>query len=52
MAVKPVALFHVLSATIWTGGHLVLALGVLPDALRRRDRAAVAAFDWEDGSEP
>lgn len=45
MAFKLVILFHVLGATIWAGGHLVLALGVLPDALRRRDPAPVAAFE-------
>ena len=28
-----VLLLHVLGATVWTGGHLVLALGVLPGAL-------------------
>jgi len=25
---------HALAATVWTGGHLVLDLGVLPRALR------------------
>jgi putative copper export protein len=28
-------LLHVLGATVWTGGHLVLALTVLPRALRQ-----------------
>ena len=45
MDVKLIILVHVLGATIWTGGHLVLALGVLPDALRRRDPSSVAAFE-------
>lgn len=27
---------HVLGATVWTGGHLVLALSVLPKALKAR----------------
>ncbi|MDH3570137.1 MAG: copper resistance protein CopD, partial [Gemmatimonadota bacterium] len=45
MDIKLVILVHVLGATIWTGGHLVLALGVLPDALRRRDPSSVAAFE-------
>ncbi|NJM13090.1 MAG: hypothetical protein HC889_15595 [Synechococcaceae cyanobacterium SM1_2_3] len=26
---------HLLGAALWTGGNLVLALGVLPDALRQ-----------------
>jgi putative copper export protein len=45
MDVKLIILVHVLGATIWTGGHLVLALGVLPDALRRRDPSSIAAFE-------
>lgn len=36
---------HVLGATIWTGGHLVLALGVLPAALRARDPGPVQRFE-------
>ncbi len=40
-----VLLAHVLGATVWTGGHLVLALGVLPEALRLRDAAPVQAFE-------
>ena len=30
-------LIHVLGACVWTGGHLYLALGVLPRAFKRRD---------------
>lgn len=36
---------HILGAAIWTGGHLVLALGVLPAALRRKDPALIEAFE-------
>ncbi|MHC4991337.1 MAG: CopD family protein [Planctomycetota bacterium] len=36
---------HVLGATIWTGGHLVLAIGVLPRALRRGAPELVAQFE-------
>jgi len=36
---------HLLGAAIWTGGHLVLALGVLPRALRQRDPASIQAFE-------
>jgi len=36
---------HILGATIWAGGHLVLAVGVLPEALRRRDASIVADFE-------
>lgn len=27
---------HIIGATIWAGGHLVLALSILPDALKKR----------------
>lgn len=36
---------HLLGAAIWTGGHLVLSLGVLPLALRRRDPSLIQAFE-------
>lgn len=42
-------LLHVLGACIWVGGHLVLALAVLPRALRSRDPAIV--LDFEGGFE-
>lgn len=38
-------LLHVLGACVWVGGHLVLALTVLPRALRARDPATVLAFE-------
>ncbi|MFN5463793.1 MAG: CopD family protein [Cyanobacteriota bacterium] len=41
---------HALAATVWTGGHLVLDLGVLPRALRDRDAAAIRTF--EESFEP
>jgi putative copper export protein len=36
---------HALAATVWTGGHLVLDLGVLPRALRERSGAQIRAFE-------
>lgn len=40
------ALFlHVLAATIWTGGHLVLLTAVLPRALAARDPEILLAFE-------
>lgn len=36
---------HLLGATVWTGGHLVLALSVLPAALRARDPEPVRRFE-------
>ncbi|MGE4405602.1 CopD family protein [Pseudomonas sp.] len=36
---------HLLGACVWVGGHLVLLLGVLPGALRRRDPQPVRGFE-------
>jgi putative copper export protein len=38
-------ILHLLGATIWVGGHLVLSLVVLPRALRTRDASVVAEFE-------
>jgi len=40
-----VLLLHLVAASVWTGGHLVLALGVLPRALREKDAGAIRAFE-------
>ena len=36
---------HILGATIWAGGHLVLALTILPNALRQQRAAIVSEFE-------
>lgn len=36
---------HMLGATIWTGGHLVLALVVLPRALKARNPGVLTEFE-------
>ena len=36
---------HALAATVWTGGHLVLDLGVLPRAMRAQSAAQIRAFE-------
>jgi putative copper export protein len=38
-------LLHILAATVWAGGHLVLALTVLPRALRARDPQILLQFE-------
>jgi putative copper export protein len=38
-------ILHALAATVWTGGHLVLDLGVLPVALREGSAARVRDFE-------
>ncbi|MBI2993749.1 MAG: CopD family protein [Gammaproteobacteria bacterium] len=36
---------HVLGATIWVGGHLVLSLAILPRALRTRNPSIILEFE-------
>lgn len=36
---------HLLGASVWVGGHLVLACSVLPKALRTRDADAVRRYE-------
>ncbi len=40
-----ILLLHILAATIWTGGHLVLAIAILPRALRERSPARLLEFE-------
>lgn len=44
-----VLLLHILAATVWTGGHLVLATTVLPRVLR--ERAVESLVQFESGYE-
>ena len=37
--------FHLIAATIWVGGHLVLAIGYLPKALKHRDFSYIGNFE-------
>ncbi|MDO4230134.1 MAG: copper resistance protein CopD [Capnocytophaga sp.] len=36
---------HLISATIWVGGHLVLAIGFLPKALKHQDFSYIEKFE-------
>lgn len=38
-------LLHVLGASVWVGGHLILAVSILPRALRNDDVAAIQQFE-------
>ena len=38
-------LLHVLGATVWTGGHLILACTVLPRVLREQDVDGLLKFE-------
>jgi putative copper export protein len=47
---RTILLLHILGATIWTGGHLILALRILPRAVRARSAALL--LDFEQRFEP
>ena len=36
---------HLAAASIWVGGHLVLAIGLLPKALSKRDPEIILGFE-------
>jgi putative copper export protein len=38
-------LLHVLGASVWAGGHLILSIGFLPKALRARDVSIIQNFE-------
>ncbi|HLV76387.1 MAG TPA: CopD family protein [Marinobacter sp.] len=38
-------LFHILGATIWTGGHIVLAVVILPRALKEKSPDVLLGFE-------
>ena len=40
-----ILLLHVLGAALWTGGHLILALSVLPRALRKKEPDLILEFE-------
>ena len=42
---KVILLIHVLAATIWTGGHLVLAMTILPRVLKERLPSELLRFE-------
>ena len=42
---KWLLILHVLGASIWIGGHLILCLRYLPEALRKRNPEIIKAFE-------
>ena len=42
---KILLILHSLGASVWVGGHLVLALSVLPKALKKKDPEIVSSFE-------
>ncbi|MBL7950344.1 MAG: copper resistance protein CopD [Flavobacteriales bacterium] len=43
--VRVILILHLLGASVWVGGHLVLLLAVLPKALRLKDPGSILAFE-------
>ena len=43
-------ILHLLAATIWVGGHLFLALQILPEAIKKKDATILTNF--KDRFEP
>ncbi len=42
---KWLILLHVLGATVWAGGHLILSIGFLPKALREKNIQIILDFE-------
>ena len=42
---EAILFIHLVAASIWVGGHLVLAIGLLPRALSKRDPEVVLGFE-------
>ncbi len=43
--IKFVIFLHILCATIWTGGHLILSIGFLPAAMKKSDFNIIESFE-------
>lgn len=45
MILKLIIFIHIVAATIWTGGHLILSLTFLPKALSQNDFRIIETFE-------
>lgn len=45
MGLKWIIFIHIISATIWTGGHLILSLAYLPKAIKHNDFGIIESFE-------
>ena len=45
MVLKIIIFIHIIAATIWTGGHLILSLSFLPKALKKDDFTIIEQFE-------
>ncbi|MRJ10186.1 copper resistance protein CopD [Ornithobacterium rhinotracheale] len=42
---KIALILHILGATVWVGGHLVLLLGYVPKAIKYKDSTVIKGFE-------
>lgn len=45
MVLKLIIFIHIVAATVWTGGHLILSLTFLPKALAQNDFRIIETFE-------
>ncbi len=45
MYFKIMLILHILGATVWAGGHIVLATLILPEVLRKKDPRLLLSFE-------
>ena len=50
MVYEALQLLHVLAATVWVGGHLIIALSYLPEAVRRGNIGIFLEFEKRYGA--
>ena len=45
MFLKIIVFIHIISATIWVGGHLILTVSYLPNALKHNDFSLIEGYE-------
>lgn len=45
MVLKTIIFIHIIAATVWTGGHLILAIRYLPEAIKKNDFLVIENFE-------
>ncbi|MBT8258720.1 MAG: CopD family protein [Bacteroidia bacterium] len=43
--IKIVIFIHLICATVWAGGHLILSIGFLPPAIKKQDFTIIESFE-------
>lgn len=45
MEYKILVILHVLAASIWVGGHLILSISILPRAIKQKNSELITSFE-------